>query len=90
MSSTNRDLVFNKRNFRKLWEQIRSMANLSGIDIHSLRHTAITNVAKNCRNREELKSFSRHKSELGLKPYLHLIEEKDKRQIAELSSIWEQ
>jgi len=47
------------------------------------RHTAATIVAKNCKNEDELKEFTRHKSNKGLEPYKHLIEEEDKKQIQE-------
>ena len=47
------------------------------------RHTAATVVAKNCKNQDELKEFTRHKSDKGLEPYKHLIEEEDKKQIQE-------
>ena len=47
------------------------------------RHIAATVVAKNCKNEDELKEFTRHKSNKGLEPYKHLIEEEDKKQIQE-------
>ncbi|MDG1230087.1 MAG: hypothetical protein P8P51_03155, partial [SAR86 cluster bacterium] len=55
-------------------------------DIHSLRHTAITNVSRNVDSPYRLKQFSRHKTESGLKPYLHLTD-KGRREVVELSNV---
>ena len=85
---TKGELLFDITNFRRRWEKVRTEAEIENIDIHCLRHTAITNVARHCKQREELKAFSRHKSDAGLKPYLHLIEEEDKKRIQELSTKW--
>ncbi|MDA8857670.1 hypothetical protein N9I67_02440 [Gammaproteobacteria bacterium] len=63
------------------------MADVPDIVTHSLGHTAATVVAKNCKNKNELKAFARHKSDAGLKRYIHLIEE-DKKRIQELSTKW--
>ena len=82
------EMLFNGTNFRKIWERVRDVAGIKNFDIHSFKHTATTNVARNCGNREELKAFTRHKTDAGLKPYLHLIEEEDKKRIAELSTSW--
>ena len=81
-------MLFNTTNFRKIWEKVRKVAEIDNFDIHSFKHTATTNVAKHVRNREELKAFTRHKSDLALKHYVHLIEEEDKKRIAELSTNW--
>ena len=67
---TKGELLFDITNFRRRWEKVRAAAEIENIDIHCLRHTATTNVARHCKNREELKAFTRHKSEAGLKPYL--------------------
>jgi integrase len=85
---TKGELLFDITNFRKRWEKVRAEAGIEDIDIHCLRHTATTNVARHCKNREELKAFTRHKSDAGLKPYLHLIEEEDRKRIQELSTKW--
>jgi len=85
---TKGELLFDSTNFRKRWERIRAEAGIEDIVIHCLRHTATTNVARHCKNREELKAFTRHKSDAGLKPYLHLIEEEDRKRIQELSTKW--
>ena len=85
---TKGDMLFDSTNFRRRWEKVRALAEIENIDIHCLRHTAITNVARHCKQREELKAFSRHKSDAGLKPYLHLIEEEDRKRIQELSTKW--
>ena len=85
---TKGDMLFDSTNFRRRWEKVRTEAEIEDIDIHCLRHTAITNVARHCKDRDELKAFSRHKSDAGLKPYIHLIEEEDKKRIQELSTKW--
>lgn len=85
---TKGDMLFDSTNFRKRWEKVRAEAGIEDIVIHCLRHTATTNVARHCKNREELKAFTRHKSDAGLKPYLHLIEEEDRKRIQELSTKW--
>jgi len=82
------EMLFNRTNFRKIWEEVRTVAEIKNFDIHSLKHTATTNVARNCGNREELKAFTRHKTDTGLRPYLHLIEDGDRKRIAELSTSW--
>ena len=82
------DMLFNKTNFRKIWEKVRAVAGIENFDIHSFRHTATTNVGNLCGDFVKLKAFTRHKSDAGLKPYLHLIEKEDKKRIAELSTTW--
>lgn len=86
--SSKGEMLFNGTNFRKIWNKVRDVAEIKNFVIHSFKHTATTNVAKHCKNREELKAFTRHKSDAGLKPYLHLIEEEDNKRIAELSTSW--
>lgn len=85
---TKGELLFDITNFRRRWEKVRAEAEIENIDIHCLRHTATTNVARHCKNREELKAFTRHKSDAGLKRYIHLIEEEDRKRIQELSTKW--
>ena len=71
--------------FKKAWAIVKKEANVE-TDIHSLRHTAITNVSRKVDSPYRLKQFSRHKTESGLKPYLHLMD-KDRREIVELSNV---
>lgn len=84
---TEGEMLFDTTNFRKRWERVRAEAGIEDIDIHCLRHTASTNVAKQCRGREELKAFTRHKSDISLERYIHLVEE-DRKRIQEHSTKW--
>lgn len=82
------DYLFNTSNFRKIVERIRVIAGVPDFTIHMLRHTAITIVARGSRKRELLKAFSRHKSDIGLKPYDHLVEDYGYKDTADLSKGW--
>ena len=53
-------------------------------DFHSLKHTSTTKVATGVKNVIELQQFTRHKSLIALKRYLHLFD--NRREIAELSN----
>ncbi len=81
--NTKGEMLFDATNYRKRWEKVRALAGVPDIVTHSLRHTAATVVAKNCKNQDELKEFTRHKSDKGLEPYKHHIQEEDKKQIQE-------
>lgn len=79
----NREHVFDFTNFRKRYERVFSEAELK-TDIHSLRHTAITNIAIACESLVELQTFSRHKSLTALQQYLHLTNKENNRRTANL------
>jgi integrase len=80
--------LFNITNFRGKWEKIRDVARIE-TDIHSLRHTAITEVAKKIDSPYKLKQFSRHKTDAALKRYIHLTEKdlKETSAFAEIKDI---
>jgi len=63
--------------FKKAWISVRKIANLIDRDFHTLRHTAITRVAKKVANEFELKDYSRHKSIQSLERYIHLFSNSD-------------
>jgi len=86
LRSHNQEQVFSFTNFRRRSEKMFAEADMNS-DIHSLRHTAITNVAKCCTNLFELKTFSRHKSISQLERYSHLVEEEHLIRIANHSKI---
>ena len=68
--------------FKKAFTTVRKKAGLLHKDFHTLRHTAITEVAKQVKNVFELKQFSRHKSISQLDRYAHNFED----EIVELAS----
>ena len=70
--------------FKKAWKTVRKNAGLSDRDFHTLRHTAITRVAKKVRNTWELQDYSRHKSVASLERYRHHFD--NKQAIAEYAS----
>ena len=70
--------------FKKTWVTVRKEANLLHKDFHTLRHTAITNVAKKVRNDFELQDFSRHNSIASLERYRHHFD--NKQEIAEFGA----
>jgi len=70
--------------FKKGWIAVREKANLLHKDFHTLRHTAITRVAKKVHNIFELQDYSRHNSVISLERYRHHFE--NKRAIAEYAS----
>ena len=76
--------------FKKAWTAVRKTANLLHKDIHTIRHTASTNVGKRTKGSKDwrtksIKSFTRHKSSRAIQSYLHLTED-DKKETAELAS----
>ena len=68
--------------YKKAFTTVRKKAGLLHKDFHTLRHTAITEVAKQAKNVFELKQFSRHKSISQLDRYVHNFED----EIVELAS----
>ena len=74
--------------FKKAWITIRKKAGITDIDIHCIRHTAIMKVAMSveCRSEHQLKQFSRHISDNGLKPYLHALQGDQLLQTVELAT----
>lgn len=86
--SEEREEVFNFVNFRRYYEKVRDLSGIEGWDFHTTRHTAITNVASNSQNTAEIKTFSRHKSDVSLKRYVHLIDEQKRKEIAERATNW--
>ena len=76
--------------FKTAWTSVRKTAKLLHKDIHTIRHTASTNVGKRTEGSKEwrtksIKSFTRHKSDRAIQRYLHLTES-DKKDTAELAS----
>jgi len=63
--------------FKNSWIAVRKDADLLHKDFHTLRHTAITRVAKKVANEFELKDYSRHKSIQSLERYIHLFSNSD-------------
>ena len=71
--------------FRKAFDIVKKEANLE-TSIHCLRHTFCTNVARKCKSSFRLRQLTRHKTESGIKPYLHLMPN-DAMEDIELASI---
>ena len=63
--------------FKNAWNTVRDEAGLHNKVWHELRHTAITNVAKASKSYFITKEFSRHESDVAMKPYLHFFDVDD-------------
>ena len=86
--NSNNKYLFNFTNWRRIQERVRKVADLKDFTPHCLRHTAITNVASRCTDKRSLKRYSRHKTDVSLERYIHLLEEEKMKDTAELASSW--